>query len=112
MGEADGEKDRELRARLDKLSASLDVRRQGEQTAQARRASDEKQGGDAGRAMTLGFRVLSELIAGVLIGMAIGWQLDRWLSTGPWLMIVFLFLGTAAGVFNVIRSASQGRRGP
>lgn len=109
MGRADGEEDRELRARLGKLSASLEAQHQDELTVQARRERDEKFGGDAGRAMNLGFRVLAELIAGILVGMAIGWQLDRWFSTGPWLMIIFLFLGTAAGILNVVRSAGQGR---
>jgi ATP synthase protein I len=34
-------------------------------------------------------------------------MLDRWLGTKPWLMLVMLFLGFAAGVFNVMRIANQ-----
>ena len=41
----------------------------------------------------------------VLVGAFIGWALDRWLGISPWGMIVFLLLGFAAGVINVVRAA-------
>src|SRR3954449_8667428 len=65
-------------------------------------------------AMALGFRLSSELIAGVVVGAVIGWGLDRLLSTSPWGLIVFFLLGFAAGVVNVMRSAgvTQGRDSP
>ena len=56
-------------------------------------------------AMALGFRLSSELIAGVAVGALIGWGFDRLLSTSPFGLIVFFLLGFAAGVLNVIRSA-------
>jgi ATP synthase protein I len=56
-------------------------------------------------AMARGFRLSSELIAGVLVGAAIGWGFDRLLSTSPWGLIVFFLLGFAAGVINVMRAA-------
>ncbi|RTL75632.1 MAG: F0F1 ATP synthase assembly protein I [Bradyrhizobiaceae bacterium] len=56
-------------------------------------------------AMARGFRLSSELIAGVLVGAAIGWGFDRLLSTSPWGLIVFFLLGFAAGVINVMRTA-------
>jgi ATP synthase protein I len=52
-----------------------------------------------------GFRLSSELVAGVLVGAAIGWALDKLLGIRPWGLIVFLLLGFAAGVVNVIRAA-------
>jgi ATP synthase protein I len=52
-----------------------------------------------------GFRLSSELVAGVLVGAGLGWLIDRWLSVSPWGLIVFLLLGFAAGVLNVMRSA-------
>jgi len=55
--------------------------------------------------MALGFRLSSELIAGVAVGALIGWGIDHVLSTSPWGMIVFVLLGFVAGVVNVIRSA-------
>jgi ATP synthase protein I len=56
-------------------------------------------------AMAVGLRLSSELVAGVLVGAALGWGFDRLLSTSPWGLIVFLLLGFVAGVVNVIRSA-------
>src|SRR5713226_3300344 len=56
-------------------------------------------------AIARGFRLSTELVAGVLVGAAIGWALDRWLGISPWGMVVFLLLGFAAGVLNVMRSA-------
>ena len=40
-----------------------------------------------------------------MVGAGIGWLLDRWLGISPWGLIVFLLLGFAAGVLNVMRSA-------
>ena len=57
--------------------------------------------------MGIAFRVATELIAGVLVGTGIGWVLDRWLGTSPWLLIVFFFFGVAASFTNVFRSARQ-----
>jgi ATP synthase protein I len=63
-------------------------------------------------AMAIGFRLSSELVAGVVVGAAIGWGFDRLLSTSPFGLIVFLLLGFTAGVVNVVRSAgvSSGKR--
>lgn len=104
--------DEALRARLDRLSRSLD----GDPKA----APDSSPADDKGiaSAMNLGFRVLTELVAGVGVGALIGWQLDKWFKTSPLLLIVFLTLGTVAGFWNVYRVAAGptsgrgGRRGP
>jgi ATP synthase protein I len=56
-------------------------------------------------AMAQGFRLSSELVAGVVVGALLGWGFDRLLSTRPWGLIVFVLLGFAAGVLNVMRSA-------
>ena len=55
--------------------------------------------------MAMGFRLSSELIAGVAVGALMGWGFDRLLSTSPFGLIVFVLLGFTAGVLNVIRSA-------
>jgi len=60
--------------------------------------------------MALGFRLSSELVAGVVVGAAIGWGFDRLLSTTPFGLIVFLLLGFTAGVVNVVRSAGVASR--
>ena len=46
-----------------------------------------------------------EMALSVVIGMGIGYYLDRWLGTGPWLMIVWISLGFAAGVRSLYRAA-------
>ena len=71
--------------------------------------TDQPGGGDGAArasAMAIGFRLSSELVAGVVVGAAIGWGFDRLLSTSPFGLIVFLLLGFTAGVVNVIRSAN------
>jgi ATP synthase protein I len=52
-----------------------------------------------------GFRLSSELVAGVLAGAGIGWLIDKGLGTLPWGMFVFAMLGFTAGVLNVMRQA-------
>jgi len=59
-----------------------------------------------------GMRLSAELVGGVVIGFILGWLLDRWLGTSPWGLIVFLLLGFAAGVLNVMRSAGVVKPGP
>jgi ATP synthase protein I len=56
-------------------------------------------------AIARGFRLSTEFMAGVLVGAGIGWLIDHWLGTLPWGTIVFLLLGFAAGVLNVVRAA-------
>jgi ATP synthase protein I len=52
-----------------------------------------------------GFRLSSELVAGVLVGAGIGWLIDKGLGTLPWGVFVFALLGFTAGVWNVMRQA-------
>ena len=54
-----------------------------------------------------GNRVLTELIAGPAGGALIGWLLDRWLHTSPWLLLVLLFLGMAVAFRNIIRISGE-----
>ena len=54
--------------------------------------------------VALAGRVTTELVAGVVVGTFIGWALDNWLGTTPTLMVVFFFLGSAAGMMNVWRA--------
>ncbi|MEE8634197.1 MAG: AtpZ/AtpI family protein [Methyloceanibacter sp.] len=57
------------------------------------------------QAMGQALRLSTELVAGVAIGGFIGWALDRLFDTAPFLMVVFLVLGAAAGIMNVVRTA-------
>ena len=64
---------------------------------------DEQKGSFMGNAFKLG----TELVAAVAVGTIIGFILDNWFDTKPWLIIIFFFLGTAAGILNVIRTANR-----
>ena len=53
------------------------------------------------------FKLGTELVAAVAVGTIIGFILDGWFDTKPWLIIIFFFLGAAAGMLNVIRAANR-----
>lgn len=85
----------------------------GERLAKARRpAEDRNRGFDGGKSMSMSgfgmaFRIGAELVAALIVGVGIGLLLDKWLETGPLFLVVFFFLGAAAGVVNVYRAASS-----
>ena len=64
---------------------------------------NKKRGSFMGNAFKLG----TELVAAVAVGTIIGFILDNWFDTKPWLIIIFFFLGAAAGMLNVIRAANK-----
>ena len=66
----------------------------------------EKRGSFMGNAFKLG----TELVAAVTVGTIIGFILDSWFDTKPWLIVIFFFLGAAAGMLNVIRAANRMQR--
>jgi ATP synthase protein I len=92
----------------DEAALSARLQRLGERLKQTSRASENdaasRPAADAS-AFARGFRLSTELVAGVLVGALIGWLIDRWLGISPWGLIVFLLLGFAAGVLNVMRAA-------
>ncbi len=87
---------------LDDLSARLKAA-QARRDDEGRETASRKRGGDFGPAVRVGVDLVSGIVVGVLIGLA----LDKWLGTGPWLMLVFFILGSAAGITNVMRSARK-----
>ena len=52
-------------------------------------------------------KISTELVAAVVVGTTLGFILDNWFDTRPWLTISFFFMGTAAGILNVIKSAKN-----
>lgn len=96
-----------LNARLENLGAAL------------RRVEEEKSARDTppparkglSQAMRVGLNAVSEFVGAVILGGVMGWQADKWLGTEPWLLIVLLGLGVAAGFYNVYRVARP-RNGP
>jgi ATP synthase protein I len=96
----------------DEAALSARLQRLGERLATANRPSENGSGPRQAADMSAfarGFRLSTELVAGVLVGAGLGWLLDRWLGISPWGLIVFLLLGFAAGVLNVMRAAGVAR---
>ena len=62
---------------------------------------------ERGSFMGIAFKLGTELVAAVAIGTIIGFILDSWFDTKPWLIIIFFFLGAAAGMLNVIKAANR-----
>jgi ATP synthase protein I len=102
-GDEETDKDGALQARLDALSSALDT--QGRAQAGKPEQAPETEVSSVGSAMSLGFRVLTEFAAAVVVGALVGWQIDVWAKTLPVFLIIFLVLGTAAGFWNVYRIA-------
>ena len=48
------------------------------------------------------FKMSTELVSAVLVGTIIGFILDTWFDTKPWLIIIFFFVGVVAGITNVV----------
>ncbi|MBL8570621.1 MAG: AtpZ/AtpI family protein [Phreatobacter sp.] len=57
------------------------------------------------------FRFSADFVSGVIAGALIGWLVDRFAGTRPWGLIVFLLLGFATGIYNLVRSAQRANRG-
>ncbi len=96
----------QLRVRLNRLSGELKGRAAPPAAAEQR---PEPQSSAAGSAMSLGLRAGSEFVSAVIVGLGIGWVLDRALGTNPAFLIVFFLIGVAAGIWNVIRLTSPKR---
>ena len=94
-----------LSARLGSLDHRLSEIRDSRKIETGQSGNEQDAAQAKASAMAVGLRLSSELVAGVLVGAALGWGFDRLLSTSPWGFIVFLLLGFTAGVINVMRSA-------
>ena len=94
-----------LSARLTHLDQRLSHLRKDREFEKSQVGGEEQSAQARASAMAVGLRLSSELVAGVLVGALLGWGFDRFLSTSPWGLIVFLLLGFTAGVMNVMRSA-------
>ncbi len=81
--------------------------------AKLRKARDDRSGPDETKGpktiksgLGFGLKIGIELVAALMVGIGIGLLLDRWLDTGPLFLVVFFFMGSAAGFLNVYRAVS------
>ena len=100
---ADDDDDEDLKLPPDARLESLDERIDRMQQAEAKRTA--KRQPDA--TYQAGQLILSQLVGCPLGGGIVGWLLDRWFGTKPWLMLVLMFLGFAVGFWNVIRISRE-----
>src|ERR1043165_5160990 len=112
---SDNSRDEEPETPPDEAALSARLKRLGERLEQSN--ASRSSAGSTSRPATdysgfaRGFRLSSELVAGVLVGAGLGWLVDKGLGTLPWGVFVFALLGFAAGVWNVMRQAGGGAGG-
>jgi len=104
-GEISPEEREAFRQRSEAIGKRLDVAKASREPVD--RSAENRARGEA---FAKAFRFAAELLVGVGVGGFIGWALDRQLGTGPWLLVLFVTLGFAAGMANVIRTAQEEQR--
>jgi ATP synthase protein I len=106
---SDNSRNEEPETPPDEAALSARLKRLGERLEQSN--TSRSSAGSASRLVAdhsgfaRGFRLSSELVAGVLVGAGLGWLIDKGLGTLPWGVFVLALLGFAAGVWNVMRQA-------
>ena len=86
--------------KLKDLQAQIDALRDKTQPKEVERTDDAK-------AMSLGMRVGTELVGTILVSGAIGYGLDRWLGTSPWILVVMLVLGMIAAFYSIYKTTQN-----
>ena len=99
--------DAELARRLQRLDRQLDQKRAAEQRAQAPRGMSASMPG-----MARALRLATDFLAGIVLGVIVGWGFDRLLGTSPWGLIGWTVIGFVAGTLNMVRSAGLVKPGP
>lgn len=84
----------ETLARLDEGLATFEA---------SRRKTATGVGGDAG----IGYRLLGQILGGVLGGLGLGWVFDHFARTSPWGLIIGLLVGAAISIYSTVRMAAQ-----
>jgi ATP synthase protein I len=110
----DGERDRGRISQADRDALNKrasDIGRRLDEVAARRQPDQDEAARVRGQAMGQAFRIVAELVVGVAVGGFVGYTLDRWLGATPWLLVVGLMLGFAAGLMNVVRTARQMQAG-
>ena len=62
---------------------------------------------ETNRKTGLAYAAALSLFAAVVSGLIVGWLLDRWLGTRPWLLGLGIVLGAAAGFYEFVRQTSK-----
>jgi ATP synthase protein I len=89
--------------RLKRLAERIAAHRTAQENGGPRQPEDHTQA-------QMAWRMVTELVAGLLVGFGIGLGLDALFGTRPWLLVIFTLLGFAAGVNTMLRSARELQR--
>lgn len=90
--------------RLKRLEDRIAAAKAGREGKPGRHGGEFTQG-------SLAWRMVIELVVGMLLGLGIGYGLDALFGTRPVLLVVFAMLGFAAGVRTMLRTADEVQRG-
>ena len=71
------------------------------------REDEQKEVGSNATSLGKALKISTELVASVVVGSTIGFLLDSWFGTKPLFIICFFFMGVAAGILNVFKSAKR-----
>ena len=63
--------------------------------------------GPSSSKLGIAFKMSTEMVAAVVVGTIIGFILDSWFGTKPWLILIFFFVGVITGILNVVKSAKN-----
>jgi ATP synthase protein I len=108
--------DQDHRKRGNRADDTFDQRLEAAQRRAGVKQDDDPQGhlgagqNSGPNPFSLAMRMGTEMVAAMAIAVAIGYGLDRLFGTKPLMMIVFVPIGAAAGIVNVIRSAGTSRQ--
>lgn len=88
-------------------TSDLDDFEQRLKTAQDKHRKPEETRGDDGSLLGMAWRMSTELVVAVFVGAGLGWGLDKLFGTAPWILVVGIGFGFAAGIKNTLRTAAK-----
>lgn len=91
-------------AEFKRRASELGTRIDSVQAGKLAEIEEQQDRANRSRGMAYGLRMSTELVAAILVGGFMGYMLDTWLGTMPWLSLVFIMLGFSAGVLNILRT--------
>jgi ATP synthase protein I len=91
-------------AEFKRRASQLGTRIDSVQSEKQAEIEEQQDRANRSRGMAYGLRMSSELVAAILVGGFMGYILDSWLGTRPWLFLVFMMLGFSAGILNILRA--------
>ncbi|MCW8915028.1 MAG: AtpZ/AtpI family protein [Magnetovibrio sp.] len=92
---------------LEDLGDDLDARIKHAKAVEAGRDPEDPKLKNETSGLGQAFRIGTEMISALVVGVGLGWWLDRTFDTKPWFTIICIFLGGAAGILNVYRTAMR-----